>query len=65
MLEESADGACWGGERKEDLDLLGNQLNYMTAAWTAGYVIGEVPSNMIMTRVRPSVWIPSLEVGVS
>lgn len=51
--------------RKEDLDLFGNQLNYMVAAWTAGYVIGEVPSNMIMTRVRPSIWIPSLEVGVS
>lgn len=28
---------------KEDLDLFGNQLNYMIACWTAGYVIGEVP----------------------
>ncbi|KAI3321766.1 MFS general substrate transporter [Xylariaceae sp. AK1471] len=47
---------------KEDLGLYGNQLNYITTAWTVGYVIGEIPSNMILTRVRPSIWIPSLEV---
>ncbi|KAJ8125609.1 hypothetical protein O1611_g8028 [Lasiodiplodia mahajangana] len=47
---------------KEDLGLYGNQLNYITAAWTVGYVVGEIPSNMILTKVRPSIWIPSLEV---
>ncbi|TGO88714.1 hypothetical protein BPOR_0146g00170 [Botrytis porri] len=47
---------------KEDLGLYGNQLNYMVATWTAGYVIGEIPSNIILTRVRPSIWIPTIEV---
>ncbi|RWA12515.1 hypothetical protein EKO27_g2623 [Xylaria grammica] len=47
---------------KEDLGLYGNQLNYITTAWTVGYVIGEIPSNMILTKVRPSIWIPALEV---
>lgn len=28
---------------KEDLGLFGNELNYMQACWTVGYVIGEVP----------------------
>lgn len=28
---------------KDDLGLHGNQLNYMIASWTVGYVIGEVP----------------------
>ncbi len=28
---------------KEDLGLEGNQLNYITTAWTVGYVIGEIP----------------------
>jgi ACS family pantothenate transporter-like MFS transporter len=28
---------------KEDLDLFGNQLNYMTTCWTVGYVIGQIP----------------------
>ncbi|KAK7928154.1 major facilitator superfamily transporter [Apiospora marii] len=47
---------------KEDLGLYGNQLNYMTMCWTVGYVIGEIPSNMLLTRVRPSIWIPACEV---
>ncbi|KAI1310175.1 MFS general substrate transporter [Xylaria venustula] len=47
---------------KEDLGLYGNQLNYITTAWTVGYVIGEIPSNLILTKIRPSIWIPALEV---
>ncbi|KAF7186261.1 Pantothenate transporter liz1 [Pseudocercospora fuligena] len=47
---------------KEDLSLYGNQLNYMQTAWTVGYVIGEISSNLILSRVRPSIWIPSLEL---
>ncbi|KAL7940775.1 major facilitator superfamily domain-containing protein [Trichoderma barbatum] len=47
---------------KEDLNLYGNQLNYMQTCWTVGYVIGQIPSNILLTRIRPSVWIPSCEV---
>ncbi|MCJ1401789.1 hypothetical protein MMC11_005006 [Xylographa trunciseda] len=42
---------------KEDLSLNGNQLNYMTTAWTVGYVIGEIPSNIILTR---NTWLDCL-----
>lgn len=49
---------------KEDLGLYGNQLNYMVMTWTVGYVIGEIPSNIILTRVRPSLWIPTIEVCI-
>lgn len=28
---------------REDLDLHGNELNYMTSMYTAGYIIGEIP----------------------
>ncbi len=28
---------------KEDLGMWGNELNYMQACWTVGYVIGEIP----------------------
>lgn len=34
----------------------------MQSLWTVGYVIGQIPSNLILTRVRPSIWIPSLEL---
>ncbi|KAG7443274.1 MFS general substrate transporter, partial [Guyanagaster necrorhizus] len=40
----------------------GNQLNFITTSWTVGYVIGQIPSNLLMTRIRPSIWIPAMEV---
>lgn len=47
---------------KEDLGLYGNELNYMQTCWTVGYVIGEIPSNLILTRIRPRYWIPAMEL---
>ncbi|KAK0637410.1 major facilitator superfamily domain-containing protein [Bombardia bombarda] len=47
---------------KEDLGLFGNELNYMQVCWTVGYVLGEIPSNILLTRIRPSIWIPACEV---
>lgn len=48
---------------QSDLGLYGDQLNYMQTCWTIGYVVGQIPSNLILTRVRPSTWIPSLELA--
>lgn len=31
-------------------------------AWTAGYVVGQLPSQLILTKVRPSIWIPACEL---
>ncbi|KAI9738406.1 MAG: hypothetical protein M1834_008909 [Cirrosporium novae-zelandiae] len=62
-LDQSNINSAFVSGMKEDLNLYGNQLNYMTTAWTVGYVIGEIPSNMLLTRIRPSLWIPSVEVS--
>ncbi|OQV00239.1 hypothetical protein CLAIMM_05764 [Cladophialophora immunda] len=48
---------------KEDLNLYQNQYNYIVVAWTVGYIIGQWPSNFILTRVRAHIWIPFLELG--
>lgn len=48
--------------RKEDLEMNGNQLNYVITTWTVGYLLGMIPSNILLTRVRPSIWLPSLQV---
>ncbi|KAH6970946.1 major facilitator superfamily domain-containing protein [Ilyonectria sp. MPI-CAGE-AT-0026] len=48
---------------KEDLNMLGNELVTSTSIWTVGYVIGQIPSNLLLTRVSPRWVIPSLEVG--
>ncbi|KAL2702049.1 hypothetical protein AAEP93_006347 [Penicillium crustosum] len=47
---------------KEDLGMYGNELNYMQTCWTIGYVIGEIPSNILLTRVKPRYWIPAMEL---
>uniref|UniRef100_A0A093XP82 Pantothenate transporter liz1 n=1 Tax=Talaromyces marneffei PM1 TaxID=1077442 RepID=A0A093XP82_TALMA len=46
---------------QEDLKLYQNQLNYIQTAWALGYMLGQIPSNIILSRTRPRYWIPSLE----
>ncbi|KAK7187661.1 hypothetical protein DPSP01_004498 [Paraphaeosphaeria sporulosa] len=47
---------------KEDLEMNGNEVNLMDTAWTVGYVLGQIPSQIIITKVRPSIWVPSCEL---
>lgn len=51
-------------DRREDLAMNGNQLNYTITTWTVGYLLGEIPSNLLLTRIRPSIWLPTLQVSV-
>lgn len=48
---------------EEDLSMFGNQLVTSTSIFTVGYVIGQIPSNLLLTRVSPRWVIPSLELG--
>lgn len=48
---------------KEDLNLYGNELNYANAFWAAAYVIGQIPSNLILTRVNAPRYIAFLELA--
>lgn len=50
---------------KEALDMTGNDLNLLTTYWNIGYIIGQIPSQLILTKVRPSIWLPSLELAWS
>ncbi|KAJ4328903.1 hypothetical protein N0V84_000691 [Fusarium piperis] len=47
---------------KEDLKMTGNDLNYLSTFWTVGYIIGQLPSQIIITKVRPSIWLPTAEL---
>ncbi|KAL4797117.1 major facilitator superfamily domain-containing protein [Aspergillus venezuelensis] len=47
---------------KEALDLKGNDLNYLTTYWNIGYIIGQIPSQLILTKIRPSIWLQALEL---
>ncbi|KAL5390780.1 hypothetical protein PMIN02_006885 [Paraphaeosphaeria minitans] len=45
---------------EEELSMYGNQLVTSTSIWTVGYVIGQIPSNLLLTRVSPRWVIPSV-----
>ncbi|KAF4960739.1 hypothetical protein FSARC_10368 [Fusarium sarcochroum] len=47
---------------KEELPVVGNEYQTFTTMWTIGYVISQIPSQLICTRVRLSIWCPSWEL---
>lgn len=42
---------------EEDLNLTGSQYQTCVSILFVGYILGQVPSNMLLTRVRPSLWM--------
>lgn len=47
---------------KEALHQNGSELTYAYDVFTAGYVVGQLPAMILVTRVRPSIIIPTLEI---
>ncbi|KAL5614069.1 hypothetical protein FOVSG1_003132 [Fusarium oxysporum f. sp. vasinfectum] len=43
---------------EEDLGLTGNDFNIAVSILNVGYMLMQLPSNMILTRVRPSIYMP-------
>lgn len=48
---------------KEDLGLKGTQYNTGVSILFVGYVLGQIPSNMLITRVRPSWYMGICMMG--
>lgn len=42
---------------EEDLGMKGNQFNIAVSVLFVGYILGQIPSNLILSRVRPSVYL--------
>ncbi|KAH8695195.1 putative allantoate permease [Talaromyces proteolyticus] len=47
---------------EEALHMGGSELTYAGNVFTAGYVLGQLPAVILVTRVRPSILIPTVEV---
>lgn len=45
------------------MKLNGNELNYLNTYFKIGYAIFLIPSQIVLTRVRPSLWLPPLELS--
>ncbi|KAJ5585291.1 high-affinity nicotinic acid transporter [Penicillium hispanicum] len=43
-----------------DLDLTGQQYNWTLTVFFFTYAFLEIPSNMLLKKLRPSVWLPSI-----
>ncbi|EYE92872.1 putative MFS pantothenate transporter [Aspergillus ruber CBS 135680] len=45
---------------QEELAFHGNQLNVINTVFTVGYIIGQIPSNLAVTYVRPRYFFPAM-----
>ncbi|KAI1497915.1 major facilitator superfamily domain-containing protein [Biscogniauxia marginata] len=61
-MDQSSTTAAYVSGMKEDLSLYGNELVEFTTYFSIGYAIFIVPSQMIQTQVRPSLFLPACEI---
>ncbi|KAL8794718.1 MAG: hypothetical protein Q9182_007597 [Xanthomendoza sp. 2 TL-2023] len=47
----------------DDLKMTGPQYNWTLTVFFFTYCVFEVPSNLILKRLRPSIWLPSIMVA--
>ncbi|KAK5136105.1 hypothetical protein LTR08_004155 [Meristemomyces frigidus] len=47
----------------EDLNMTGPEYNWALTAFFFTYCAFEVPSNMLLKKLRPSIWLPSIMVA--
>ncbi|CAG8770496.1 12886_t:CDS:10 [Gigaspora margarita] len=48
---------------ERDLGLTGDEYNWALGIFFLGYVLFEVPSNIALIKIKPSIWISTLMVG--
>jgi len=61
-LNQSNVGTAYVNGMKEHYDMDGNQYNYLTTLWTVGYIIGQIPSNLILHRISARYYLAGLEI---
>jgi ACS family pantothenate transporter-like MFS transporter len=42
---------------KEDLGMKGNEFNVINTVFTVGYIVGMIPNNLMLLKVRPKYWL--------
>ncbi|KAK0634309.1 major facilitator superfamily domain-containing protein [Bombardia bombarda] len=50
------------GSLEKDLGMVGNDFNVATSIFFVGYLLMQLPSNMLITRLRPSLYLTSAMV---
>ena len=61
-MDQSATTQAYVSGMKEALSLYGNELVEFTTYFSIGYALCIIPSQMIQTRWRPSIFLPVCEI---
>ncbi|KAB2579275.1 Pantothenate transporter liz1 [Lasiodiplodia theobromae] len=48
---------------QEDLRMWGNEYTYAGTAYTCAYAVMQIPSTLVIQRIRPSYWLAAMEVA--
>nr|XP_018259887.1 uncharacterized protein I303_07959 [Kwoniella dejecticola CBS 10117]OBR82045.1 hypothetical protein I303_07959 [Kwoniella dejecticola CBS 10117] len=62
-LDQQNIAAAYVSGMKEDLHITGDAYNYFTTFFNIGYAVFVIPSQIMLTWMRPSIWLPCLELG--
>jgi ACS family pantothenate transporter-like MFS transporter len=62
-MDQSATTQAYVSGMKEDLALFGNELNWFQTYFSIAYAIFIVPSQMLQTKLPPSLWLPFAEIA--
>jgi MFS family permease len=60
-LNQNNIGTAFVNGMREHYDMTGNQFNYLNTLWTVGYIIGQIPSNLILHRISARYYLAGLE----
>ncbi|WRT69880.1 uncharacterized protein IL334_006871 [Kwoniella shivajii] len=63
FLDQTSISTAYVSGMKEELNLLGNELNFFTTYFNIGYAIFLIPSQYFITWFRPSLYLPCLELA--
>ncbi|KAG7097118.1 hypothetical protein E1B28_004496 [Marasmius oreades] len=47
---------------KEELSMGGTDINNINSIFTAGYIVGMIPNNMMLQVVPPRIWFPAMQI---
>lgn len=61
-LDRAAFANAYVAGLQEDIHLEGSNYNVILAMFTAGSVIGQIPHGIIIQKIPPRIWLPSMVV---
>ncbi|KAI8681080.1 MFS domain-containing protein [Fusarium keratoplasticum] len=61
-LDRQAFANAYVAGLKEALELTGNQYNVLLSMASAGMLVGQIPSSLIIQKIRPRIWLSAMVV---